>query len=211
MDKPLREMRLGELLVKLGYLDQKQVEEALAYRDQQKIYAPLGEVLKERGLISSKQLRDILFKYRKEILLGELLLKLGAITADQLYEALREQKQTGMKLGKIFVRKGNISPTTLVDALCIILGVTKLHPKKDLIDKDLLSKASITYFQKRRVVPLSFDKATRTVKVVMEDPTDAEAIGDLEKMFGAEVEPVICSPGEIDLLFSRGFDVWSGK
>ncbi len=140
MDKPLREMRLGELLVKLGYLSEEQLGQVLVIQKQQKTYKPVGEICKELGFVSPKQLRDILFKYRKEILLGELLVKLGAISDSQLYEALREQKQTGMKLGNILVGKGHINPTTLVDALCIILGITKLHPKKDLIDKDLLKQ-----------------------------------------------------------------------
>ncbi len=55
---------------------------------------------------------------------------------------------------------------------------------------------------------MSFDRTNRTVKVVMEDPTDSEAIDDLQKMFGADIEPVICSPGEVDLVLSRAFDVW---
>ncbi|MEN6616815.1 MAG: hypothetical protein ABFD12_09685 [Syntrophorhabdus sp.] len=211
MDKPLRELRVGELLVKLGYLTESQINEALAFRDRQTTYKPLGEILKDLGFISGKKLRDILFRYHKEILLGELLLKWGAISPDQLYEALREQEKTGMKLGKILVKKGNISPSVLVDALCITLGITKLHPRKDLIDKKLLDKASLQYYQKKRIVPLSLDPAARVAKVVMEDPTDTETIGDLEKMFGAEIEPVICSPGEIDHVLSRALDVWTGK
>lgn len=209
MDKPLREMRLGELLVKLGYLDEEQLGQALAAQQEQQAYRPFGEICKELGFVSPKQLRDILLKYRKEILLGELLLKLGAISDTQLYEALREQKQTRMKLGNILVNKGYINPTALVDALCIILGITRLHPRKDLIDKELLTRASISYFQKQRVIPLSFDRERRIVRVIMEDPTDSVAIGDLQKMFGADIEPVICSPGEIDLVLSRAFDVWS--
>lgn len=209
MDKPLREMRLGELLVKLGYLNEVQLGQVLAAQEEQKSYRPFGEICKELGFVSAKELRDILLKYRKEILLGELLLRLGAISDSQLYEALREQKQTGMKLGNILVNKGYINPTALVDALCITLGIARLHPAKDLIDKELLNKASMSYFQKQRVIPLSFDREKRIVKVVMEDPTDSMVIGDLQKMFGADVEPVICPPGEIDRVLSRAFDVWA--
>jgi hypothetical protein len=42
----------------------------------------------------------------------------------------------------------------------------------------------------------------------MEDPTDSETIGDLQKMFNAAIEPAICSSGETGLLLEEVFDVW---
>jgi hypothetical protein len=50
--------------------------------------------------------RDILFRYRKQLLLGELLHKMGVISEDELNEALQEQKKSGEKLGQILVKKG---------------------------------------------------------------------------------------------------------
>jgi type IV pilus assembly protein PilB len=206
--KPTLEMRVGELLVKLGFLDESQLEEALAVQREQKVYKPLGEICKELGFISGRVLRDILFRYRKQILLGELLRKMGAITEDQLNEALQEQKKSGEKLGKILIRKGFLTSSDLTDSLCIQLGITKIHPKKDMIDRDLLHKANESYFRKKRVVPLRLDKDRRILMVVMEDPTDSETIGDLQKMFNAAIEPAICPSGETELLLKEIFDVW---
>ena len=61
---------------------------------------------------------------------------------------------------------------------------------------------------KKRVVPLHLDKEKRILTVVMEDPTDSETIGDLQKMFNAAIEPAICSSGETALLLEEIFDVW---
>jgi hypothetical protein len=83
-----------------------------------------------------------------------------------------------------------------------------MHPKKDLIDRALLNKANESYFRKKRVVPLRLDKEKRILMVVMEDPTDSETIGDLQKMFNAAIEPAICPSGEIELLLKEIFDVW---
>ena len=195
--------------MKLGYLNETQLQEAIEVQENQKSYKPFGEICKDLGFISSKELREILFKYHKEILLGELLVKWGVISDQKLYEALREQKQTNLKLGNILVQKGYINPTVLIDALCVTLGITKLSPRKDLVDRELLNKASISYFQKQRVVPVSFDRVNRIVKVIMEDPADSLAIDELKKMFGADIEPIICSPGEIDVILARAFDVWA--
>jgi type IV pilus assembly protein PilB len=206
--KPTLEMRVGELLVKLGFLDERQLEQALTVQREQATYKPLGEICKELGFISGGVLRDILFRYRKQILLGELLHKMGVISDDQLNEALQEHKRSGEKLGQILVKKGIVTSSALIDSLCIQLGINKIHPKKDLIDRALLNQANESYFRKKRVVPLRLDKEKRILMVVMEDPTDSETIGDLQKMFNAAIEPAICPSGETELLLKEIFDVW---
>jgi type IV pilus assembly protein PilB len=206
--KPTLEMRVGELLVKLGFLDERQLEQALTVQREQTTYIPLGEICKELGFISGQVLRDILFRYRKQLLLGELLHKMGVISDDQLNEALQEQKKSGEKLGQILVKKGILTSSALIDSVCIQLGITKIHPKKDMIDRDLLNTANESYFRKKRVVPLRLDKDKRILMVVMEDPTDSETIGDLQKMFNAAIEPAICPSGETELLLKEIFDVW---
>jgi type IV pilus assembly protein PilB len=201
-------MRVGELLVKLGFLDEKQLEQALKVQEESIKYKPLGEICKELGFISGPDLRNILLRYRKQILLGELLSRMGVISESQLKEALREQKKSGDKLGQILVKKGILTSSALIDSVCIQLGITKIHPKKEMIDRDLLNTANESYFRKKRVVPLRLDKEKRILMVVMEDPTDSETIGDLQKMFNAAIEPAICPSGETELLLKEIFDVW---
>lgn len=115
--KPTLEMRVGELLVKLGFLDERQLEQALTVQREQTKYKPLGEICKELGFISGGVLHDILFRYRKQLLLGELLRKMGAISEDELNEALQEQKKSGDKLGQILVRNGVLSVAALTDLI----------------------------------------------------------------------------------------------
>jgi type IV pilus assembly protein PilB len=201
-------MRVGELLVKLGFLDERQLEQALKVQEESIKYKPLGEICKELGFISRPDLRNILLRYRKQILLGELLSRMGVISESQLKEALREQKKSGDKLGQILVKKGILTSSALIDSVCIQLGITKIHPKKEMIDRDLLNTANESYFRKKRVVPLRLDKEKRILMVVMEDPTDSETIGDLQKMFNAAIEPAICPSGETELLLKEIFDVW---
>lgn len=206
--KSTLEMKIGELLVKLGYLDEKQLEQALLVQREQVKYKPLGEICKDLGFVSEAVLRDILFKYRKQILLGELLRKIGVISGDQLNEALQEQKKSGGKLGQILVKKGILISSVLIDSLCIQLGIAQIHPKKDYVDRDLFNKANHAYFQNKRVVPLHLDKEKRILTIVMEDPTDSETIGDLQKMFNATIEPAICPSGGTEFLLKEIFDVW---
>jgi type IV pilus assembly protein PilB len=133
---------------------------------------------------------------------------MGIISDDQLNEALQEQRKSGEKLGQILVKKGIMTSSILIDSLCIQLGITKIHPKKDHVDRNLLNKANQAYFQKKRVVPLQLDKEKRILAVVMEDPTDSETIMDLQKMFNATIEPLICPSGVTEFLLNEIFDVW---
>ena len=205
------EMRIGEILVKFGFLDEKKLEQALSVQKEQKAYKPLGEICRELGFISGPELRDILSRYRKQILFGELLHKMGVISEEQLNEALQEQKKRGGKLGDILVRKGIITSSALIDFLCIQLGISKVYPKRDFIDRSLVNKANYAYFLKKKVVPFALDKVKQVLTVVMEDPTDTETIGDLQKMFGAAIEPSICPSGQTELALKEIFDAWSGS
>ncbi|HNY69670.1 MAG TPA: hypothetical protein PKH14_02680 [Syntrophorhabdus sp.] len=202
------EMKVGQLLVKRGFLDEGQLEEALTVQRKLKEYKPLGEICKELGFISGRVLRDFLSRYQKQIFLGELINKMGIISDEQLDEALQQQKKSGEKLGQILIKNGMITSAVLIDSLCVQLGIEKMHPRKDHVDRNLLDEANHAYFRKKRVIPLQLDKTKRVLTVVMEDPTDNEAIGDLQKMFNASVEPFIGPPGVTEFLLNEIFDVW---
>lgn len=207
--RPTIELKIGQLLVQLGYLDERQLEEVLTAQKDQKTYKPLGVICAELGFISRQVLRDILERYNKQILLGGYLLKTGAITQEELDEAIDQQKRSGGKLGQILVRKGSITQSALTDSLSVQLGIAKVSPKPGLIDKTLLNTTNISYYRKRRAVPLRLDKERRILTVAMEDPTDLEAMADMRKLFGAEIEPAICTAGDIDLILNQSFDTWA--
>ena len=56
-------------------------------------------------------------KVRRPVLLGQLLLKIGAVKQEHLEAALEQQKQTKKKIGTLLVENGWISESTLVQAL----------------------------------------------------------------------------------------------
>lgn len=91
-----RHQRLGEVIVKLGYLAQEdidgfaEVQEALAAPDHG--HTPLGHLLIDRGLASPSQIFTLLGEQQfAEHKLGELLVNKGVITQEQLEELLADQ------------------------------------------------------------------------------------------------------------------------
>jgi MshEN domain len=207
-EQPMESKRIGQLLVKEGVIDEKQLEEALTLQAQQTAYKPLGEVLRELGFVSRVQLQDALVKYRKQIPLGELLVKMGVISDFQLMQALFARERGSKKLGQILAEKGYVTRSRLVDALCLQLGISGIDGRSILPDKDIFNNVNAAFLRRRRVVPLKYDKDRRVLTVLLEDPTDKETIADLEKIFKAEVEPVMLRTGNIDHLLDEIFDMW---
>jgi len=115
--QPVRKVRLGELLVHEGILTVEQVIEALTAQKKQRPTKPFGVVCQELGLLSALELGRILKKYRQRLLLGELLVHLNLVTQEQIDEALKIQKQTKQKLGKILLNKGWVEEKTLIQTL----------------------------------------------------------------------------------------------
>ena len=88
--------RLGEVLVRMGALERKDLDVVLAV---------------QADLSSKKDAKNIAAGVRQ--LLGELLLQARIITPLQLDSVLKEQQQTGEKLGAILVRFGFLTPEEL--------------------------------------------------------------------------------------------------
>ena len=112
-----RKVRLGELLVHEGILTPDQVVQALTFQRKQRPPKPFGTVCQEIGLLSSVELAQILSKYRQRLLLGEILVHLHLVSQEQIDEALKIQKQTKQKLGKILLDKCWIEEKALIQAL----------------------------------------------------------------------------------------------
>jgi type IV pilus assembly protein PilB len=200
-----RTAKLGELLVKEGLITSEQLEEAVAVQKKQQIYMPLGEICVDLKFITRDQLRKTLGTHQKRIALGELLTNLGLVTPEQVREALKEQKVTRKKIGKILVEKGYLTDNALISALNMQLGVPKISPHPSLIDKSLLKGVNETFLRKNEALPAF--KQGRELTVLMADPLNQAAIADLEKFFGCKIQPAIASAEEIQNAITQCFRV----
>jgi len=206
---PASEMKLGELLLRLGLVTGAQFEQALLIQEQQKTYRPIGEILRELGFISRTALRDVLHRYRKHMLLGKLLVRMGAISETMLLRGLLVQQRTPDKLGNILLRTSDISETVLADALSIQLTIPAVEPDIALIDRELLKEINANFLYKHHVMPVSRNVKEQVVTVVMRDPLDMEALVGLEKMFKERIEPAILTHGEVDRILDVLLDPWA--
>ncbi len=100
---------IGQRLIEAGYLTDKQLKEALEAQAETGLL--LGEVCMLKGWLSYSQVKECLPTLRSK--LGEKLLALGYISIEQLWLALLEQRQTGLRLGVILTDRGWIDRTVL--------------------------------------------------------------------------------------------------
>lgn len=99
-----RHQRLGEVIVKLGYLSQPEIDE---YADMQERisapagnHTPLGMLMIERGIASPSKVYETLVEQQfAEGMLGEIMLEKGLLTRDQLDALLahQEAEKRGLK------------------------------------------------------------------------------------------------------------------
>lgn len=199
-NKPLR---LGELLVKEGVLSDDQKARALKIQKGMPVYKTLGEICLDEKFLSRRDLNRVLAKYHKRIPLGKLLMNLGMISHKQLNDALGEQKQTGEKIGIIFIRRGYINERVLVDTLATQMGILKIIPDFHIIDRMLLKGWSEDFLKKNLILPAFKEK--NEVTVIMADPFNQELIQDVARVFQCAIRPAIATSMDIKRALQQHF------
>ncbi|WP_022661379.1 GspE/PulE family protein [Paucidesulfovibrio longus] len=132
--------------------------------------------------------------------LGDLLIEAGVITQAQLKEALTGQKQSGLKLGQYMIQTGMIKEEVMLTTLSAQLRIPKYQPDKHPFEEGVSSLVSEQIARKNRIVPLQ--RKGSLLIVAMPDPMDINALDTVEIASNMEVEPVICSENDFEMLFS---------
>jgi len=123
--------------------------------------------------------------------LGDLLVKAGQISKDQLREALAKQKEEGGRLGSNLVKMGLIQEPELVEFLSKHFKVSAINLSRVDIDEAVVKIIPADVSRKYTIMPVS--KAGAKVTIAMLDPTNVFAMDDIKFMTGYNVEPVIAS------------------
>lgn len=135
---------------------------------------------------------------RKKIRMGDLLVAAGAITEEQLQEALALQKEKGKKLGKTLLDSGMISKELLIAVLTQQLGVDYIELKECKFDDEVLSLIPEDVVMKYNVIPLGYDEQNANVlRVATADPMDIIAIDDISIITNSHVEAVLCMEDDL--------------
>ncbi len=138
--------------------------------------------------------------------LGDLLVKQGVISDDQLRDALSMQKKLHKHLGDCLISLGFARDEDIASALEAQLGIPRISLRGFKVDPDLISQFNGSVLRKHSVLPLNFtDETKRTILLAMVDPLNLNAIDDITILTGCMVETRISTLSEINSVLDRYF------
>ncbi|PIS28956.1 MAG: type II secretion system protein GspE [Candidatus Marinimicrobia bacterium CG08_land_8_20_14_0_20_45_22] len=128
--------------------------------------------------------------------LGDLLVDVGIISAEQLQAALQEQKERGGKLGQILMAMGFITEDVLLAFLGKQCNVSYVSLNEyGEIPENVIQLVPETIVRHQKLIPISLEGGELTI--AMSDPANVFAVDDLKMMTGRNIRVVIASEAEI--------------
>jgi type IV pilus assembly protein PilB len=128
-------------------------------------------------------------KVAQEIRLGDLFVREGLVTDEQLREALADAKTSGTRIGYSLVKLGFVAEEELTRMLAKQYRVPAVDLDKVTVDEKILKLVAGEVAHKHLVLPLR--RMGRMLTVAMTNPTDFSAIDDLKFITKLDIEPVI--------------------
>ncbi|MFN7804644.1 MAG: GspE/PulE family protein [Planctomycetaceae bacterium] len=134
--------------------------------------------------------------------LGQILVDLGYINEDQLWDVLEEQKKSpGEILGQVAVRLGLVTDAQLSEALAEQWGMQVINLKETTIPPKVLELVPETMASIYKIMPISLKNNVLTV--AMADPQNLGALDDLRNFLGYDVRGAVASPAEVQAAIER--------
>jgi type IV pilus assembly protein PilB len=121
--------------------------------------------------------------------LGDILVRDGLITSDQLKRALAEQRSSGMRLGYTLVKLGFIEETEITKMLARQYRMPAVDLSRFEVDPKILKLISSDIAAKYTVLPLK--REGRTLTIAIADPNNVAAIEDIKFITRCDIFPVI--------------------
>ena len=135
--------------------------------------------------------------------IGEVFLRLGLITPDQLNQGIEKQKllKRQESLGDVLVSMGFITERDRVRGLGEQWGVQFVDVSEVDVDPALMKLVAENVARKLKVLPIA--KKNGKLTLAMRNPLDIFAIDEVRMMTGIDVEPAIASEEDIINAISR--------
>ena len=138
--------------------------------------------------------------------LGRVLNKMGKVSREQVIEALQFQKSRGGAIGQILIGLGYIKDSDLNVALAAQKGYELLNLDGINIPKEVIDAVPAQIATTNKVLPISFDKASKKITIVMASQENFRAVDDLQSLMGYRVTAKIGDPEQIERLIAKYYN-----
>jgi type IV pilus assembly protein PilB len=140
--------------------------------------------------------------------LGELLVNAELITQKQLEMALEMQQQTGGAIGTMLTKLGFLAEGDLTAFIAEKQGIKVVNLSELILPENLIRRLPVELIRKHHIIPIHFSDGVLTV--AMADPTDFEAIDEIQLAVDFRVEVNMAPKKDIDKAISEIFDRETG-
>jgi len=128
--------------------------------------------------------------------IGEILIEMGAITEQQLSQAMKDSKRSGEFLGAVLVRLQMISEHTLLEALSKQFSIPYYSTLRDIkIPDAVINKVPVKFVWHYKFIPLSLKD--NILKIAFSNPLEAWPSEDIKLHLGFDAEMVLAPKREI--------------
>jgi type II secretory ATPase GspE/PulE/Tfp pilus assembly ATPase PilB-like protein len=134
--------------------------------------------------------------------IGESLVQMQVISAEQLQSALQLQKERGEKLSEILISQGIIRAEELASFLSIEWNIPLIDLKTHVVQPEALQLIPERMARRHTLIPLNI--MGESLVVVMADPDDYNAIGDVFTQTGMRIEVAFANATDI----RRAIDIY---
>jgi len=134
--------------------------------------------------------------------LGQILVDLGYINDDQLWDILEEQKQSpGQPIGQVAVRMGLVNQRQVTEALANQWGMPVINLEETNIPPQVLEIVPQPMAEMYRIMPVSIKNNVLTV--AMADPQNVGVLDDLRNFLGHEIRGAVSSQADVEAAITR--------
>ncbi|UCF41919.1 MAG: type IV-A pilus assembly ATPase PilB [Gemmatimonadota bacterium] len=136
--------------------------------------------------------------------LGDLLIREGLITREQLQQALEQQQGSGMRLGYTLVKLGMVQEIEITKMLARQYRVPAVDLSRFEVDEKIIKLIPNEVALRHTVLPLK--REARTLTVAMADPTNHSVLDDLKFITRFDIFPVIAGEYTLRTAIERYYE-----
>ncbi len=137
--------------------------------------------------------------------LGEILIESTGLSQEILESALKIQRESEEKLGRILVRQLEIDEIDLLNALGIQFRMGVVHALPQEVNTEFTAKLSIGFLKNHKSVPIQF---AGEKYIAINDPFAFQALDDIRHILGWEgARPVLCPTTSIINAINYAYDM----
>lgn len=138
-----------------------------------------------------------------EARLGDVLVRGGIVTREQLNVALGKERENGSNIIQELIRLGFSTEEQLTDFLAKQFGLQKVEIDNSELTESVFNLIPAHLIQKHQVIPLTLVGSTLTV--AMTDPTNLAAINEVKFITGYGVRVLLASASAIKKVLEQRF------